>query len=114
MSERLPFRGEYGQVQEVIERPWSDQDRFGRFLVVPLHGRDDCMATAMYQRATPPMWRLVQIIETCPPMSPQEKALQFSDDRALPPLTPDGRIDYEAIAARREREWREYESKERP
>ncbi len=101
------MRGEYADVRQIIERPWSQQ---GRFLVVPLVGRDDSWATAIYQRDSPPLWRLVRIEERCPPMSPQEKARMFTDDELLPPLTPDGRIDYAAIAARREREWREHEA----
>jgi len=102
------MRGDYGHVREVIERPWSQQ---GRFVTVPLIGRDDCWASALYQResAQTPVWRLVQIIETLPPMSPQEKARMFTDAEELPPLTPDGRIDHEAIGKRREREWQEHE-----
>jgi hypothetical protein len=103
------MRGDWSEVATTIERPWSQQ---GRFVTVPMIGRNDCWAHALYQRESPhmPIWRLVQIIETVPPMSPQEKARQYTDDRTLPPLTPDGRIDYEAIAAQREREWQEHEA----
>ena len=81
----------------------------------PMNGQDDSWATAVYiyherrESSGKWLWKLDHIRETVPPMSPQEKARQFTDDARLPPLTPDGRIDWAEIARRREHEWCEYE-----
>lgn len=79
----------------------------GAYLCVPLEGRDNAFADAIYSPvdATLTRWRLDRVEEWLPPMSPQEKARQFTDAYELPPLTADGRIDFDAIRDRREREW---------
>lgn len=104
------MRGSYNP-DVLIELPPGS----GMRVVVPLVDCNGGQATAIYnfkerrKSSNTWLWKLQRIDEWCPPAPPQERARQFSDDAELPPLDPDGRTDWKAIAKRREREWREWE-----
>lgn len=101
--------GTYNPPHTRHERP----GRVGAFMVQPLADKDGGIANAHYVYEGPDgdglhfRYRLARIDEWMPPMSPQEKAEQFTDAMRLPPMRADGSVDYEALAARRRKEWAE-------
>lgn len=80
-------------------------------LIQPLVDRFGGMADAIYEPDTAPgAYRLMRVEEWLPPSSPQERARMFTDAAELPPLTQDGRVDFDAMRERRDREWLEHDA----